>query len=98
MRKTIKKLKGKLAKWLMKDCPIMQPIQPMIIENNSLKKFHAQKIIPYWEWQHANVEPDCFVRTFKFEIVNQLLNEILIKVSETPEGIKYETDLLFENI
>ena len=70
----------------------------MIIENSNLKKFHAQKIIPYWEWQHANAEPDCFVRTFKFDVVNQLLNEILIKVSETPEGIKYETDLLFENI
>ena len=95
----IKKIKEKIAKWAMKDCPIMQsPIQPTIIEPQSLKRFHAQRIIPYYEWQHAQVTPDCFVRTFRFDMVNELLNEIIIKVEETPDGIRYSTDLLFENV
>lgn len=97
MRKTIKKLKGKLAKWLMKDCPIMQPIQPTIIKPEGFKRFHSQKIIPHWEWQHANADPDYFVRLFRFEILNELLNEIIVKVEETPDGIMMSCDLLFQN-
>lgn len=94
----VRKIKEKLAKWVMKDIPILQsPIQPIIIENSSLKKFHAQKIIPYWQWEWQ-VEPDCFIKEFKYEVVNKFLNEIIIKVSECPDGIMYEADLLFENV
>lgn len=95
--KILKKIKEKLARWVMKDMPL--PIQPIIVENQSLKKFHAQRIIPYYEWNAAQrFEPDCFIKTFRFDIVNELLNEIIIKAEEVPDGIKYSCDLLFENI
>lgn len=95
MRKTIKKLKGKLAKWLLKDCPIMQPI---IIKPESLKRFHIQKIVPHWEWQHTNVDPDYFVRMFKYDVMENFMDEVIIKVEEEPEGIRYSVDLLFKNV
>ena len=98
----MKKLLHNITGWLVKktkyDLQLPLPIQPIIIEPQSLKRFHSQRIIPYYEWQHAQVNPDCFVRTFRFDMVNELLNEIIIKVEETPDGIKYSTDLLFENI
>lgn len=81
----------------MKDMPL--PIQPIMVENQSLKKFHAQRIIPYYEWNATQrFEPDCFIKTFRFDIVNELLNEIIIKAEEVPDGIKYSCDLLFENV
>ena len=98
MRKTIKKLKGKLAKWLMKDCPIMQPIEPIIIKPEKLKRFHSQRIIPHFGYHYSQVDPDYFVWTFRFDVVNELLNEILIKLEETPDGVMMSCDLLFENI
>lgn len=95
--KILKKIKEKLAKWAMQDMPL--PIQPIIIENNKLKRFRAQRIAPYHEWNAAQrFEPDCFIKTFRFDIVNELLNEIIIKAEEVPDGIKYSCDLLFENI
>ena len=95
----VKKIKEKLAKWVIKDIPILQsPIQPIIIENNSLKKFHAQHLVDWFEWKNTPFTPDCFVKGFKYQLVNDLLNEIIIKVEEKPEGVLYSADLLFENI
>lgn len=93
-----KKLKEKIVKWLMKDMPIIQPIQPIVIKPEKLKRFHSQKIVPHFDYHYSQVDPDYFVRTFRFDVVNELLNEIIIKVDETPEGICYSCDLLFENI
>ena len=99
MMMIVRKIKEKLAKWVMKDIPIMQsPIQPIIIENNNLKKFHAQHLVDWFEWKNTPFTPDCFVKGFKYQLVNELLNEIIIKVDETPEGVCYSADLLFRNI
>jgi len=96
--KTVKKLKEKLAKWLMKDCPIMQPIEPIVIKPESLKRFHSQRIVPHWEFQHTNVDPDYFVRMFKYDVMQNFMDEVIIKVEEEPEGIRYSVDLLFKNV
>ena len=96
-----KKLKEKIAKWVLKDMPIMQsPIQPIVIKPENLKRFHSQKIIPYYMWNTVDrwVDPDCFVRMFKTDVMNNFLDEIIIKVDETPEGICYSCDLLYRNI
>lgn len=95
----IKKLKQKLAKWVIKDIPIMQPtIQPIIITPESLKKFHAQHIVDWFEWHNSPLTPDCFVNGFKYDVINKLLDEIIVKAEETPDGIVYSCDLLFRNL
>lgn len=94
--KLLNKIKEKLAKWVMKDMPL--PIQPIIVENNNLKKFHTQHLVDWFEWKNTPFTPDCFVKGFKYQLVNELLNEIIIKVDETPEGVCYSADLLFRNI
>lgn len=95
----LKKIKEKLAKWVVKDIPIIQsPIQPIIIKPEDLKKFHAQHLINWHEWYMAKVEPDYYVKTFKYGLVDELLKEIIIKAEETPEGVLYSADLFFKNI
>ena len=94
-------IQDKLYKWLKKtDYHFPLPILETIIHPENLKKFHAQHIIPYYMWNTVDrwVEPDCFVKQFKDKLVDELLKEIQIKVEETPEGICYSCDLLFENI
>lgn len=94
--KLLSRIKNKLAMWAMKDMPL--PIQPIIIENNKLKKFHAQHLVPNEEWLLRQVEPDCFIKQFKYDVVDELLKEIQIKVEETPDGIMYSADVLFKNM
>jgi hypothetical protein len=92
----VSKIKEKLVKWVMKDMPL--PIQPIIVENQSLKRFRAQRIVPYREYLFYENREGADIKTFKFDIANELLNEIIIKQEEVPDGIKYSCDLLFENI
>ena len=92
----VRKIKEKLARWVVKDMPL--PIQPIIVENQNLKKFHAQHLVDWFEWKNTPFTPDCFVKGFKYQLVNELLNEIVVKVDETPEGVCYSADLLFRNI
>lgn len=94
-----KYLQNLAYKWLKKtgyDFPL--PIQPVIIKPENLKKFHVQRIVPNHEWLLRQVEPDCFIRQFKYDVVDELLKEIQIKVEETPNGIMYSADLLFKNV
>lgn len=95
-----KYLQNLVYKWLKKtDYNFPLPMLQTLIHPENLKKFHAQHIIPYYEWNAAQrFEPDCFVKQFKYKLVDELLNEIQIKVEETPDGIMYSADLLFRNI
>lgn len=92
----VSKIKEKLARWAMKDMPL--PVQPMIIENNKLKRFRAQRIVPYREHLYYENREGADIKTFRFEIANELMKEIIIKAEEVPDGIKYSCDLLFECI
>jgi hypothetical protein len=51
-----------------------------------------------WNTVDRWVDPDCFVKQFKYKLVDELLKEIQVKVEETPDGIMYSADLLFRNI
>lgn len=98
----MKKLLRKFTGWLVQKTnytPAMPlPIQPIIIKPESLKKFHAQHLVPYYMWNTVDrwVDPDCFVKEFKYQLVNELLNEIIIKAEEKPEGVMYSCDWLFK--
>lgn len=96
MKKIVKRFTGWLVKKTGYDFPL--PIQPVIIKPENLKKFHVQRIVPNHEWLLRQVEPDCFIRQFKYDVVDELLKEIQIKVEETPNGIMYSADLLFKNV
>lgn len=94
------KLLRKFTGWLVKKTnytlAIPLPIQPIIIKPEDLKKFHAQHLINWYEWKNTRITPDCFVRQFKYQLADELLKEIQVKVEETPDGVMYSTDLLFK--
>jgi len=98
----MKKLLHNITGWLVKktnytpELPL--PIQPIIIKPENLKRFHAQRIVPYQEHLFYENREGQYIKTFRFDIANELLNEIIIKEEEVPEGIMYSTDLLFECI
>lgn len=100
--KTIRKLLTKLTGWMVEKTnytpKLPLPIQPIIITPEELKKFHAQHLVNYNEYYIAKVAPDYFVKQFKYQVLDELLNEIQIKVEETPEGVMYSCDLLFKSI
>ncbi len=96
----MKKLLRKFTGWMVKKTnytPLLPlPIQSIIIKPEDLKKFHAQHLINWHEWYMAKVEPDYYVKTFKYEVMKQFMEEIIIKAEETPDGIMYSCDLLFK--
>lgn len=92
----VKKIKEKLAKWVMKDMSL--PIQPIIVENQSLRKFHAQRIITYNELRTNPMPRDWYVANFKDEVANALMEEIQINMTKTPDGLLYSVGLFFQNI
>lgn len=94
--KLLKKIKEKLGKWVMKDMPL--PIQPIIVENQNLKKFHAQHIITYNELRTNPMPRDWYVANFKDEVANALMEEIQINMTKTPDGLLYSVGLFFQNI
>lgn len=96
----MKKLLHNITRWLVKKTKyeLQLPIQPIIIKPEDLKKFHAQHIINWYEWNNTPLTPDCFVQQFKYELVDKLLKEIQIKVKETPSGVIYSCDLLLKSI
>lgn len=94
-------IQDKLYKWLKKtDYHFPLPMLQTVIHPENLKKFHAQHIIPYYMWNTVDrwVDPDCFVKQFKYKLVDELLKDIQIKVEETPDGVMMSCDLLFRNI
>lgn len=100
----MKKILMKIIDWMVEKTnytpPLPLSIQPTILKPKDLKKFHAQHIVPNQEWYSVQRwgEPDCFVKQFKYELVDELLKEIQIKVKETPSGVIYSCDLLLKSI
>ena len=94
----MRKLLYKLTAWLVKKTNYALPIEPVTITPANMKKFHAQHLVNWFEWHNTPFTPDCFVKGFKYQIVNEFINEIQIKVEETPEGILYSADLLFTSL
>lgn len=100
----MKKLLYNITGWLVKktnytpELPL--PIQAITIAPEDLKKFHAQHIVPNQEWYSVQRwgKPDCFVKQFKYELVDELLKEIQIKTKETSDGVIYSCDLVFKSI
>lgn len=70
----------------------------VVIKPEDLKKFHAQQLVDWFEWKNTPFTPDCFVKGFKYELMKQFMEEIIIKAEEKPEGVMYSADLLFKNI
>lgn len=96
----MRKLKYKLIKYLIKkwDYDIPLPVINTTITPQDMKKFHAQHLVDWFEWKNSPFTPDCFIKGFKYQVVNDLLDEIIIKVEEKPEGVMYSSDLLLKNI
>lgn len=100
----MKKLLRKFTGWMVKktdytpELPL--PVQAITITPENLKKFHAQHTVSNQEWYSVQRwgEPDCFVKQFKYQLADELLKEIQIKVKETPDGVIYSCDLLFKSI
>jgi hypothetical protein len=91
---------GLAYKFLQKSGYPLEPklnIEPIIIYPPEFKKFHAQKIINWYDWHNRQITPDCYIRQFKYELMDEFIKEIQIKAEEIPEGICYSADLLFKN-
>ena len=93
-------IQDKLYKWLKKtDYHFPLPmLQTVIMNPENLKRFHAQRIVSKYELYAAQVSPDCFVRQFNYQLADELLNEIVVKADETPDGVMYSCDLLLKSI
>lgn len=98
----MKKLLRKLTGWMVKKTnytpELLLPIQPIIINPEDLQHIKMQKAVSKHEWYAAQVEPDCFVKQFKYDVANNLLDIIQIKADETPDCIVYSVDILFKCI
>ena len=78
----------------------MKIIDWMVEKTNYTPPLPLSIQVPNQEWYSVQRwgEPDCFVKQFKYELVDKLLNEIQIKVKETPSGVIYSCDLLLKSI
>jgi hypothetical protein len=94
----MRKLLYKLTGWLVKKTNYALPIEPVTITPANMKKFHAQRLIPWHEWNSSYVIPVYFQQEFKSQIVNEFIKEIDINKEEVPEGILYTADLLFKSL
>ena len=98
----MKKLLHNITGWLVKKTNYTPafplPIQPIIITPEDFKKFHAQRIVDWLEWNHSRFTKDDFVRGFKYQIVNDLLEYIEVKLEQKPEGMAMSCDLLMKSI
>ncbi len=100
MKKILRKLTGWMVAKTNYTPELPLPIQAITITPPDLKKFHAQHIVPNYEWYSVKRlgEPDCFVKQLKYKLVDELLKEIQIKDKVTPDGVIYSCDLLFKSI
>ena len=97
----MKKLLKKLARRILKDEILAMTIpkpEPIIIPPEGFKRYRAQRIVPYREYLFYENREGADIKTFRFDIANELLNEIIIKEEEIPEGVKLSCDLLMQNI
>lgn len=98
----IKKLLRKFTGWMVTKTnytpELLLPIQPIIIKPEDLKKFHARRLVDWYEWKNAPLSPDCYIKELKYKVADELLKEIQIKAEETSDGVMYSCDLLFKSI
>lgn len=97
----MKKLLKKLARRILKDEILAMNIpkpEPIIIPPEGFKRYRAQRIVPYQEHLFYENREGEYIKAFQFDIANELLNEIIIKQEEVPEGVKLSCDLLMKNI
>lgn len=98
----MKKLFRKLTGWMVKktnytpELPL--PIQAITIAPPDLKKFHAQRLVNWYEWNNTPLSPDCYIKELKYKVADELLKEIQIKAEETSDGVMYSADLLFKSM
>ena len=96
----MKKLLYHITKWLVKKTGYVsqRPIQQIIVKPEELKRLHCQHIVNWFEWKNKQLTPDYFSREFKYQVVNKLMDEVIIKIEETPDGVMYSCDLLLKSI
>ena len=102
----MKKLLKKIARRILKDEILAMRIpkpEAIIIPPKDFKRYRAQRIVPYQEhlfYLMKNIEnrEEEYIKAFRFDIANELLNEINIKKEEVPEGVMYSCNLLMKNI
>jgi hypothetical protein len=98
----MKKILMKIIDWMVEKTnytpPLPLSIQPTIIKPEDLQHIKMQKAVSKHECYAAQVSPDCFVRQFKYDVANNLLDIIQIKADETPDCIVYSVDILFKCI
>lgn len=97
----MKKLLKKLARRILKDEILAMRIpkpEAIVIPPKDFKRYRAQRIVPYQEHLFYENREGEYIKAFRFDIANELLNEINIKKEEVPEGVKLSCDLLMKNI
>lgn len=113
MKKLLKKLARRILKDEILAMRIPKP-EAIVIPPKDFKRYRAQRIVPYQEhlfYLYEDIEKmvhyNCddaenregeYIKAFRFDIANELLNEINIKKEEVPEGVKLSCDLLMKNI
>ena len=97
----MKKLLKKLARRILKDEILAMTIPKpdvVVIPPKDFKRYRAQRIVSYREHLFYENREGEYIKALRFDIANELLNEIIIKQEEIPEGVKYSADLLFKCI
>ena len=98
----MKKLLHNITGWLVKktkyELQLPLPIQPIIIKPEDLQHFKAQKAVSKYEWYAAQVEPDYYVKTLKYEVAEKFVDLMQVKADETPDCIIYSVDFLYKSM
>lgn len=98
----MKKILKRITAWLVKKTDYVPqlpiPIQPIIIKPEDLKKLHCQHLVDWFEWKNSHFPPDCYIKDLKYQMANRLMEEIIVKAEETPDGVMMSCDLLFKSI
>ena len=101
----MKKLLHKITGWLVEKTnytpapALPSQIQPIIIKPESLKKFHSQCLINWFELERSTyLTEDYYVKGFIHGVMNEFVKQIEVKREKTPDGIVVSVDLLYRNI
>lgn len=100
-KETMKKLLKKITRRILKDEILAMTIpkpEAIIIPPEGFKRYRAQRIVPYQEHLFFENREEQYIKSFRFDIANELLNEIIIKAEEVPEGVMYSCNLLMKNV
>ena len=97
----MKKLLKKIARRILKDEILAMRIPKpefIVIPPKDFKRYRAQRIVPYREHLFYENREGEYIKAFRFDIANELLNEINIKKEEVPDGVMYSCNLLMKNL